>query len=115
MAYLTRFPHRVCTLHFFSRCYNDNAYFLASPSLSQVPKFVASDMFPRPLPAALKGLTMIEQQLIARCHPFVRAYRLIGGQYGYRAHVLNLDQYVGGFAIGLPWRANSNDIPILVI
>lgn len=105
---------------FLSRRNKDNADFLANLCMPQVPKFgVANSMLPPrlspPLPDALQDLTMTEQLLIVRCHPLMRAYRFAGGQYVYRGHVLNLDQDVGVFSVSLPWRANSNDIPILVI
>lgn len=37
-----------------------------------------------------------------------------GGQYGYFGHVLNAGQDIPGFALSLPWRANSEDLPIII-
>lgn len=77
----------------------------------KIPKFDSANyMFPRPLPAPFKGLTMIAHQLIARCHPLVRAYGLARGK-----HILNLDQSVGMFAICLLCHTNSDYIPTLVV
>lgn len=116
MAYVTQLHHRVCTLHFLFSCYKDNTYFLANSSMPQVPKLgMAYDMLSRPLLDALKGLTMIEQKLIARCHHLVRAYRFAGGQYGYRGHILNLDEDIRRLVISFPCRATSDDIPTPII
>ncbi|KAK3908319.1 ATP-dependent DNA helicase [Frankliniella fusca] len=38
-------------------------------------------------PDVLSNLTLIEQLLIARVHPVIQVYRLVGGQTGYSGHV----------------------------
>ena len=87
-----------------------------NPGAQQVGKFSADNsMIPDDLVPELMGLTVLEQQLIARAHPIARAYRLKGGQRGYSGHILNVARDVTSFATSLLLSANSEDIPIIVI
>ncbi|CAB1106966.1 unnamed protein product [Ectocarpus sp. CCAP 1310/34] len=80
------------------------------------PKFGSGNsMIPDDLVPQLMGLTVLEQQLISMAHPIARAYRLPGGQCAYSGHILNVARDVTTFATSLPWQANSDDIPIIVI
>ena len=65
------------------------------------------------LPPCLRGLSHIEEMLIARACPIMAIYRKHGGQRGYRGHVLNLPQDVQGFLDHLP--RNVHELPILVL
>ncbi|KAK3924574.1 S-inosyl-L-homocysteine hydrolase [Frankliniella fusca] len=53
-------------------------------------------------PDVLSNLTLIEQLLIARVHPVIQVYRLVGGQIGYSGHVINFFQDVKQVAKSLP-------------
>lgn len=53
-------------------------------------------------PEVLSNLTLIEQLLIARVHPVIQVYRLVGGQTGYSGHVINFFQDVKQVAKILP-------------
>ncbi|KAK3925606.1 Curromycin resistance protein [Frankliniella fusca] len=53
-------------------------------------------------PDVLSDLSLIEQLLIARIHPVVQVYRLVGGQTGYSGHVINFFQDVKAVAKVLP-------------
>ena len=72
-----------------------------------------NDMDPGSVPAELRGLSEVEELLIARAFPIMSIYRKLGGQRGYKGHVLNLPQDIQGFLNSLP--ANVSDLPILVI
>lgn len=50
----------------------------------------------------LSSLTLIEQLLIARVHPVIQVYRLVGGQTGFSGHVVNFFQDVKEVAKRLP-------------
>lgn len=63
------------------------------------------------VPDVLKDLSLIEQLLIARVHPVVQVYRLVGGQTGYSGHVINFFQDVREVATSLPHvLSDVNDI-----
>ncbi|XP_055344659.1 uncharacterized protein LOC129592610 [Paramacrobiotus metropolitanus] len=68
------------------------------------PKFAKSNnMDPGEIPPALKCLSFIEQQLIAKVHPVVSVYKIgKGQQLGYTGNVINFLQDVKGFAKKLP-------------
>ncbi|KAK3919264.1 DNA polymerase delta small subunit [Frankliniella fusca] len=53
-------------------------------------------------PDVLSNLTLTEQLLIARVHPVIQVYRLVGGQTGYSGHVVNFFQDVKQVAKSLP-------------
>lgn len=72
-------------------------------------------MIPDGLVPELMGLTVLEQQLISMAHPIARAYRLPGGQRGYSGRILNVARDVTTFATSLPWKANSEQIPVIII
>ncbi|KAK3929433.1 Bifunctional lycopene cyclase/phytoene synthase [Frankliniella fusca] len=58
-------------------------------------------------PTVLSELTLVEQLLIARVHPVVQVYRLIGGQTGYSSHVINFFQDVKEVAKVLPHTVSN--------
>ena len=81
---------------------------------SVVPKFsVANNMDPGEVPQELKGLTMVEEMLIALACPIMTVRRLKGGQTGYSGQVINMPQDVAKFATELPQEVH--DLPILII
>ncbi|CAG8809976.1 16881_t:CDS:2, partial [Dentiscutata erythropus] len=61
----------------------------------------------------LKGLTKIEEMLIAQVFPVMSVYRLRGGQLGYRGNVINFLQDVREFTTRLPRHPSSLDILIV--
>ncbi|CAM9517204.1 unnamed protein product [Hapterophycus canaliculatus] len=72
-------------------------------------------MIPNGLFLELMCQTVLEQLLIAIASPIGRAHRLEGGQRVFSDHILNMARDVAPFATSLPWRANSEEIPIIVI
>lgn len=73
-------------------------------------------MVPDAVPPPLKNLRLPEKQLIALAHPIAKVIRLKGGaQYGYRGHILNVARDATTFATSLPWKVNSDDVPIIII
>ncbi|KAK3931974.1 ATP-dependent DNA helicase, partial [Frankliniella fusca] len=68
-----------------------------------------NDMDPGEVPEELKDLTFIEEQLIARVHPLISAFKLKGLQYGYSGNVINFPQNVAEFVKKLPHRIE--DLP----
>ena len=85
--------------------------------IPQVGRFSAGNyMVPIAVPPPLQNLRLLEKQLITLAHPIARVVRLKGGaQYGYRGHILNVARDVTTFATPLPWNANSDDVPIILI
>ncbi|XP_066932700.1 uncharacterized protein [Clytia hemisphaerica] len=77
-------------------------------------KFSAdNNMKPSPVPEALKGLTQVEEMLIARAFPVMQVYtRPRGGQRAYKGHVLNLPHNVQKIADVLP--REPSDIPVMI-
>lgn len=67
-------------------------------------KFAGPLLDPGMIPPELRGLTAVEQQLIARVHPVVCVYKIRGHQYGYRGNVINFPQSVNELARTLPHR-----------
>ncbi|KAE8745030.1 hypothetical protein FOCC_FOCC008342 [Frankliniella occidentalis] len=68
-------------------------------------KFQSSNnMDPGPVPEELRGLSYVEEQLIARVHPIISLYKIKGHQYGYSGNIINFSQDVGEFAKKLPHR-----------
>ena len=73
-------------------------------------------MVPQAVPPPLQNIRLLEKQVIALAHPIARVVRLKGGaQYGYRGHILNVARDVTTFVTSLLWKANSNDVPIIII
>lgn len=66
-----------------------------------------NNMDPGDMPDELKGLTFIEEQLIARVHPMISVFKLNGLQYGYRGNIVNFSQDVSKFANELPHKIND--------
>ena len=64
------------------------------------PKLLSAenDMDPGPVLLCLEGLTQVEQMLIARGCPVMCVYRKMGGQCGYRNHVLNFPHSLPTYA-----------------
>ena len=74
---------------------------------------VGNDMHPGEVPPCLKGMSQVEEMLIARVCPIMSVYRKHGGQRGYKGHVLNLPQDVQGFLNCLP--PDICQLPVMVI
>lgn len=72
-----------------------------------------NDMDPGEVPAEPRGLTQVEETLIARTSPITRVYRVKGGQIGYGDHVTNVTQGVGAFLKRLP-RASTDTLVVVV-
>lgn len=70
-------------------------------------------MDPDIVPLCLKGLSQVEEMLIARTCPIMCIHWKCGGQRRYKGHVLNLPQDIQGFLDCLPH--NVNDLPILLL
>ena len=70
-------------------------------------------MDPGIVPEQLKGLTQVEEMLISRVCPIMRAYRKHGGQRGYQGHVLNLPQDIQSFLNRLP--SHVADLPVMAV
>ena len=73
----------------------------------------ANGIDPGSVPNQLKGLTQVEEMLIAKACLGMRDYRLKGGQRGYGGHVVNLAQNIGDLVNSLPRPAR--DFPIIVV
>lgn len=75
---------------------------------NEVKKFsTKNNMDPGEVPKELRGLTQIEEMLIAQIFPIISVYYLRGGQYAYRGNVINFPQDVQEFATRLPRRLMS--------
>ncbi|KAJ1524613.1 hypothetical protein ONE63_011097 [Megalurothrips usitatus] len=61
-------------------------------------------MDPGEQPPELKGLTFIEEQLIARISPVLSVFKLKGHQFGYTGNVINFSQDIKQLAKKLPHR-----------
>ncbi|CAN0170751.1 unnamed protein product [Scytosiphon promiscuus] len=87
-----------------------------NPNSLQVARFsVGNGNVPGPLPEELRDLTMAEEALVSRGFPVMKVVHLAGGMHGYRGHVLSMGQDIGELAERLPWRASSDDLPIVVV
>ena len=73
----------------------------------------ANGIDPGSVPNQLKGLTQVEEMLIAKACLVMRDYCLKGGQRGYGGHVVNLAQNIGNLVNSLPRPAR--DFPIIVV
>ena len=62
----------------------------------------ANDMDPGSVSNQRKGLTQVEEVLIAKGRPVMRVYRLKEEQRGSGGHVVNFEQNIGGFVNSLP-------------
>src|SRR5256884_1223886 len=70
---------------------------------SNLKKFSSeNNMDPGVVPDELKGLTEIEEMLIAQVFTVMTVYRLRGGQTGYRENVINFPQDINEFTKWLP-------------
>jgi len=77
-------------------------------------KFSAeNNMDPGDVPEELKGLTEIEEMLIAQVFTVMSVYRLRGGQNGYRGNIINFPQDVHEFTKRLPQNPSSLDVLIV--
>lgn len=66
------------------------------------------------IPGELRGLSMIEEILIARVHPVVSVFRIRGQHRAYSGHVMNFAQHVENFATRLPHDpCNINSVIII--
>lgn len=81
----------------------------------KVPKkfSAANNMDPGDIPDELKGLTEIEEMLIAQVFTVMTVYRLRGGQTGYRGNVINFPQDIQEFTNRLPRHPSSLDVLVI--
>ena len=70
-------------------------------------------MDPGVVPEELKGLSKIEEMLIAQVFTVMTVYRLQGGQTGYRGNVINFPQDIHGFTTRLPRHPSSLDVLVI--
>ena len=70
-------------------------------------------MDPGDVPEELKGLSEIEEMLIAQVFTVMTVYRLRGGQNGYRGNVINFPQDIQGFTNKLPRYPSSLDVLVV--
>lgn len=83
--------------------------------MPQEPLIGAENMMtPGPVPPELQGLTMLEEQLIARAYSIARVY-LEGGSVRYFGLVRNYSQGFTTFVTSLPWHTDSGEIPNISI
>ena len=96
-----RFPSITLVLGMCRRCYSDK---------NEVKKFsAANNMDPGDVPEELKGLTEIEEMLIAQTFPIGSVYYLRGGQYAYSGNVINFPQDIGEFVSHLSRHPSTLD------
>jgi hypothetical protein len=72
-----------------------------------------NNMDPGDVPDDLKGLTEIEEMLIAQVFPVMTVYRLRGGQTGYKGNVINFPQDIQEFTKRLPRHPSSLDVLLI--
>ena len=85
------------------RCFDDDFTFSKN-----------NNMDPGTVPDALKGLSQVEQLLIAQIIPMMTIVRLSsGGQFGYRGNVINLPQDLPSLVTTLPRRVSDTDIIVI--
>jgi len=70
-------------------------------------------MDPGDVPEELKGLSEIEEMLIAQVFTVMTVYRLRGGQNGYKGNVINFPQDVQEFTNRLPRHPSSLDVLVV--
>ena len=70
-------------------------------------------MDPGEVPDELKGLTEIEEMLIAQVFTVMTVYRLRGGQNGYRGNVINFPQDIQEFTNRLPRHPSTLDVLVV--
>ena len=73
----------------------------------------ANGIDPASVPNQLKGLTQVEEMLIAKACLVMRDYRLKEGQRGCGGHIVNLTQNIGDLVNSPPRPAR--DLPIIVV
>ena len=101
-------PTRVCTTvdsceYMCTGCKRDKG----SPKLFSK----ENKMHPGDVPECLKGLTQVEEMLIAKACPIMCIYKKHGGQNAYKGHVLNMPQDIEAFVNCLPHDVRT--LPIL--
>ena len=65
------------------------------------------------VPEELRGLTQIEEMLIAQIFLIISVYCLRGDQYAYHDHVINFPQDVQKFATCLPHHLLTLDVLVV--
>lgn len=70
-------------------------------------------MVPSAVPDELRGLTQVEEMLIARALPIMHVYIKPGGQRGFSGHCINIPQDVRELAHSLP--RYPKDLPVIVV
>src|SRR3954451_21680777 len=80
-----------------------------------IPKKFSEDnyMDPGELPEEMKGLTDIEEMLIAQVFTVITVYWLRGGQTGYRENVINFPQDIREFTTQLPRHPSSLNVLVV--
>src|ERR1051325_12187666 len=72
-----------------------------------------NNMDPGVVPDELKGLTEIEEMLIAQVFTVMTVYRLRGGQTGYRGNIINFPQDIQEFTKKLSRHPLSLDVLLI--
>ncbi|CAM9716577.1 unnamed protein product, partial [Hapterophycus canaliculatus] len=66
------------------------------------------------LPEEVIGLTVAEEAMVSRGFPVLRVVHLVSRMHSCRGQVLSMGQDIDELAARLPWRARSEDLPIVV-
>eukprot|EP00752_Nemacystus_decipiens_P005573 g5042.t1 len=53
--------------------------------------------------------------MISRAFPVCKVARLAGGAHGYEGSVISIGQDISSFSASLPWLANSEEMPVIII
>src|SRR5699024_9988505 len=72
-----------------------------------------NNMHPGDVPEALKGLSYIEQMLIAQIHPVIRLFKIQGRQVAYKGNVINFRQNIESYTTVLPHA--PSDLPSTIL
>eukprot|EP00752_Nemacystus_decipiens_P018636 g16710.t1 len=76
---------------------------------------VENSMVPPPVRWSCKASPSSEERMISRAFPVCKAVRLAGGAHGYEGSVISIGQDTGSFSASLPWLANSEEMPVIII
>lgn len=73
-----------------------------------------TETIPGSLSPELTGLTMVEQQMIARAHAVCKVYLKPGVQYTYKGRVVSISQDITPLATDHPLLPNSEELSITI-